>query len=150
MSNFLTVDSSVERYRQELQRLFRDLRPGAIAVVLGATGDSYQRIYAQLEQLAVDNGFVSAGAWHADDLGRNGEAASERIKRCQYYVYRHLAAIVGDENLQTEGWPDYWSPVPSPRTRPKFALRTFRKGRWPGITRSRQRRVEADEPRSRA
>ncbi len=138
MSNFLTVDSSVDGYRQELERLFRDLRPGAIAIVLGATGDAYQQIYRQLAQLAHNAGLTSARGWHTDSLGRKSEAASRRIKLSQYRVFAHLASIAGAEALEKgKAWPDYWSPDPSPRARPQFALRVFRKGRWLGLRRFR-------------
>lgn len=137
MSNFLTLNSSVDTYRQELQMLFRDLRPGAIAIVLGATGDAYQHIYGQVADLAVGAGLIRGPRWDTDDLGRADETAAQRIKLCQYRVYQHLVSIIGDKNLQKDNaWPDYWSPVPSQRARPQFALRVFRKGRWPGVERS--------------
>src|ERR1700722_15751823 len=37
----------------ELCALFQDLRPGAVALVVGATGDSYQRIYSGVDALAL-------------------------------------------------------------------------------------------------
>jgi hypothetical protein len=51
-SNFLTLESEVDLLQTELLALFRDLRPGGVVILLGGTGDSYQRIYEGVAGLA--------------------------------------------------------------------------------------------------
>jgi hypothetical protein len=132
-SNFLTLEAEVDAFESKLRALFQDLRPGAVVILLGATGDTYQRIYAHIAALARKAGLREA-RWHTDSLGRidpNDEAA-QRIKESQYRVYQHLESLVGPAALnRSNRWPDYWNPNPSPKARPRFALRIFRRGRWP-------------------
>jgi hypothetical protein len=133
LSNFLTLESEVENFREELRRLFQDLRAGAVVIILGGTGDSYQKIYKSLAQLAREEDLTEAG-WHTDSLGRidYADAAARTIKLAQNRVYLRLEQLVGSKALEkTKGWPDYWNPNPSPKTRRQFALHIFRRGRWP-------------------
>lgn len=113
--------------------LFEDLKAGGVVTVLGATGDSYQRVYKRLTILAQDAGLRGA-VWHRDALGdiEPGDEMARVIKEAQYRVYRHIEQLVGPESLKRDkAWPDYWDPKPSPKARPRFALRVFRSGRWP-------------------
>jgi hypothetical protein len=133
LSNFLTLDSEVEQFEKELRMLFEDLKAGGVVMVLGATGDSYQRVYKRLTTLALDAGLGGA-AWHTDALGdiEPGDEMAHVIKAAQYRVYRHIEQLVSPESLKRDNaWPDYWDPKPSPKARPRFALRVFRSGRWP-------------------
>lgn len=133
LSNFLTVESDLERFEAELRKLFEDLKAGGIVLVLGATGDSYQKVYERLSSLALESGLRDAG-WHADNLARiePTDPSARVIKEAQHRVFRHIAGLVGSSAFQRgKAWPDYWSPEPSPKARPQFALRVFRSGRWP-------------------
>ena len=71
--------------------------------------------------------------WDTDELGKLTDARfANRIKASQHAVYHHLAELAAGTALpQTREWPDFWIPKPSPRARSKFALRVFRRGRWP-------------------
>jgi hypothetical protein len=132
-SNFLTLESDVEKYTPELRDLFSDLNPGAVVIVLGSTGDSYQKIYEQVATIAREARLLEAG-WHTDELGpiEPQKEAARIIKLAQNRVYRWLEGLVGSEKLaKGKEWPDYWNPEPSPKSRPQFALRIFRRGRWP-------------------
>jgi len=131
-SNFLTVGSAVETHSRDLELLFADLRPGAVIIVLGGTGTSYQDIYERIADIARRAGLREAG-WHTDTLGRikPTDSVAKLVKESQHRVYQYLAAVVGSDGLKRDrAWPDYWSPKPSARARPKFSLRVFRKGRW--------------------
>jgi hypothetical protein len=133
LSNFLTLDSEVEQFEKELRMLSEDLKAGGMVMVLGATGDSYQRVYKRLTILAQDAGLRKA-AWHTDVLGdiEPGDEMTRVIKAAQYRVYRHVEQLVSPGSLKRDkAWPDYWDPKPSPKARPRFALRVFRSGRWP-------------------
>jgi len=133
LSNFLTLQSEVERFETELRALFGDLKAGGVVLVLGATGDSYRKLYEWLSLLAQDAGLRAAG-WHRDSLGRieATDEAARVIKETQYRVYQHIEGLVGPSSLKTgKAWPDYWDPRPSAKARPQFALRVFRSGRWP-------------------
>ena len=132
-SNFLTLESDVEKFTVDLRSLFRDLRAGTVVIVLGSTGDSYQNIYEQVAGIAREERLLEAG-WHTDTLGRiePQDEAARLIKSAQNRVYRWLEGLVGAERLERgKAWPDYWSAEPSAKSRPKFALRIFRRGRWP-------------------
>lgn len=96
LSNFLTLESDVERFESELRSLFEDLRPGGVVIVLGATGDSYQKIYEQLSLVAQNAGLTEAG-WHSDDLGELDpeDTAPYIIKMAQHRVYLHIERLVG-------------------------------------------------------
>ena len=133
LSNFLTLDSDLRRFENELQALFEDLRAGGVVIVLGATGDSYQRIYERIALLARGAGLTDGG-WHRDHLGEwdPNDAAPQIIKEAQHRVYQHLERLAGPTSLRRESaWPDYWTAQPSSRARPRFALRVYRRGRWP-------------------
>jgi hypothetical protein len=132
-SNFLTLESDVEKFTTELHSMFRDLRPGAVVIVLGSTGDSYQKIYERIAAIAREEGLLEAG-WHTDTLGRiepQDEVAC-LIKSAQNRVYRRLEGLIGADKLEKDkAWPNYWTAEPSAKSRPKFSLRVFRFGRWP-------------------
>ena len=133
LSNFLTLESEVERFETELRALFEDLKAGGVVLVLGATGDSYQKLYDRLSSVARNAG-LSRADWHNDNLGRieRDDEAARVIKETQHRVYRHIEGLVGSSSLKRgKTWPDYWDPRPSPKARPRFALRVFRSGRWP-------------------
>lgn len=134
-SNFLTLGETVSHFEQELRRLLIDLGAGAVVIVLGGTGDEYQEVYSKLTNLATEARMKKA-QWDSNGLGKltpNDQPAC-RIKGCQYAVYQHLSQLVHHPPLpHKRDWPDYWTPVPSPRTRTKFALRVFRRGRWPTL-----------------
>ncbi len=135
LSNFLTLESDVQRLDAELRALFEDLKPGGVVVVLGAIGDSYQKIYEHLSSLAQATGLADAG-WHSDQLGAidQDDEAPHIIKAAQHRVYQHIEQLVGPGSLRREpAWPDYWDPQPSPKARSRFALRVYRSGRWPKI-----------------
>ena len=132
-SNFLTLESEVERYASELRMLFEDLKAGGVVVVLGATGDSYQRVYDSLAALARESGLREAD-WHTDTLGHlePTDEAARIIKAAQHRVYQHIEQCAGSSAIdKSSAWPDYWEQEPSPKARPRFALRIFRSGRWP-------------------
>ena len=117
-SNFLTMGNDVSRYETELRTLFRDLRPGAVVIVLGATGDRYQEIYRRIDRLACDEG-LRRGEWDTDILGDQIDGFIARVKCVQFDVYEHLKGLASSVQ------------APSRRTRTKFALRVFRRGKWP-------------------
>ncbi|MDD9985539.1 MAG: hypothetical protein OXQ31_04625 [Spirochaetaceae bacterium] len=129
-SNFLTMGNDVSRYETELRILFRDLRPGAVVIILGATGDHYQAIYSDLARLASDEG-LRCGEWDSDGLGDRVGGFLARIKAAQFDVYRHLEGLASASALCRVSHPDYWVSAPSPKTKTKFALRVFRRGKWP-------------------
>ncbi len=137
-SNFLTLEADVRHFESELRDLFEDLKAGGVVLILGATGDSYQKIYEQISSLARSVGLKDAD-WHNDDLGEldpNDQAAAI-IKGAQHRVYQHLERLVAPDSLQREpAWPDYWNASPSLRARPRFALRVYRSGRWPTTKRA--------------
>ena len=132
LSNSLTLSDTVSRFETELRSLFNDLRPGSVVVVLGGTGDDYQKIYARLAQFACDAKMIR-DEWDTDTLGDQiDDCFSTRIKVAQHTVYEHLVTLANSPPLpQTNQWPDYWEPEPSPKARSKFALRVFRRGFWP-------------------
>jgi hypothetical protein len=136
LSNFLTLESEVARFEPELRALFEDLKAGGVVLVLGATGDSYQKLYERLSSLAHSAGLTEAG-WHTDSLGRiePDDEAAVVIKAAQHCVYQHIERLVGSSSLpRGKDWPDYWDARPSPKARPQFALRLFRSGRWPKVS----------------
>jgi hypothetical protein len=116
--------------QEELRTIFRDLRGGAVVIVLGATGDSYQRIYRHVVEIANSGGLKDVGLMSA--LRGIENYAAVRIKEAQHRVYLYLENVVGPNALsKSKAQPDYWNPGPSPKSRPIFALRIFRRGRWP-------------------
>jgi len=116
--------------REELRKIFRDLRSGSAVIVLGATGGSYQRIYKRVVEIANAGGLKDLGLMSA--LRGIGNYTAARIKEAQHRVYLYLENVVGPDALsKSKAWPDYWNPRPSPKSRPIFALRIFRRGRWP-------------------
>jgi hypothetical protein len=137
-SNFLTTNSQVSQLDGELGALFRELNAGSVVVILGGTGDNYQQIYDGIAQIARREGLRQSN-WRTDSLGKYVEEAAEIIKQAQHRVYLHLESLVGSDALvKSRCFPDYWNPQPSPKTRPKFALRVFRRGRWPSPKRQRR------------
>lgn len=128
-SNFLTLGEQVQMYETQLRDLFRDLRPGSIVLVLGGTGDSYQRIYEHVKVLALDEGLREAAA-RTTFLERDDEVA-RIIKAAQHRVYQHIESVSDRVLDHAPSWPDYWTREPSPKSRPKFELRAFRRGKWP-------------------
>ena len=131
-SNFLTLGDTVAQFEKELRALFDDLRPGSVVIILGAAGNDYQEIYKRLAQMARD-AQMRHDEWDTDGLGGQvNEDIAVRIKDAQYAVYCHLKGLANTPPLpQTQQWPDYWKPEPSPRARNNFALRVFRRGNWP-------------------
>ncbi len=135
LSNFLTLSETVEKFRGEISMLFSDLGSGAIVIVLGGTNDSYQQIYEEIVNIATSASFVKV-EWDTNQLGSTmqNEDESRIIKSCQYNVYKHFVDLAGEDAFcRDTAWPDYWNPEPSPLARTKFALRVFRKGKWPLI-----------------
>jgi hypothetical protein len=132
-SNFLTTNSQVSDLDRELGALFRELSAGAVVAVLGGTGGEYQQIYQDISQIAKREGLRQSN-WHTDALGgqQYSEEAARIIKQAQNKVYLYLEGLVGFHALEkSKRFPDYWNSQPSPKARPKFALRVFRRGRWP-------------------
>lgn len=132
-SNFLTLELEVGKFEAELRRLFRDLRPGAVVIVIGARGNPYPQIYERVAAVAKEEGLTQAD-WHTDNLGRIGheDDAARLINQAQHRLYRYLEQAVGaDALVKSSAWPDYWTSMPSPQARPRFGLRIFRRGRWP-------------------
>ena len=99
-------------------------------IILGATGDRYQEIYNELARLACD-GRLTRGEWDTDCLGDRVDGFLARIKHAQFDVYQHLECLASAGALSRVNRPDYWVRAPSPKTRTKFALRVFRRGKWP-------------------
>ena len=98
-----------------------------MVLVLGATGDSYQKLYERLSSLARSAGLREAG-WHTDSLGRiePDDEAAVVIKKAQHRVYQHIERLVGSSSLpRGSPWPDYWEPKPSSKARPQFACGYF-------------------------
>lgn len=52
MCNFLTQPSMTQHFRKELQKLSGALTPGGVLVVMGATGNQYPAIYAEVRAIA--------------------------------------------------------------------------------------------------
>lgn len=135
-SNFLTLESEVDLFREELCRMFRDLNPGAVVIVLGATGGIYPQIYKRVVAMAKAAGLKQM-AFRNQRLELRGieNHAAATIKQAQHRVYLFLESLVGSRVLTrstgSKRWPDYWTPKPSSKCRPLFALRIFRRGRWP-------------------
>lgn len=141
-SNFLTTNSKVSQLERKLSALFQELSAGSVVLILGGTGDNYQQIYASIAQIAKREGLRESN-WHTDGLAaeKNSEEAAGIIKQAQYRVYLYLESLVGSDALaKNKSFPDYWNPQPSPKARPKFALRVFRRGRWP-IQKGRRRGI---------
>ena len=131
-SNFLTLGDTVSQFEEELRALFDDLRPGSVVTILGATGDNYQTIYRRLAQMAGD-AQMRNDEWNTDGLGNQiDEGFRVRIKCAQHAVYLHLESLAKDPPLpQTNPWPDHGTPKLSKKARSNFALRVFRRGKWP-------------------
>ena len=131
-SNFFTLDGTVKEFEKELRVLFDDLDPGSVVIILGATSDNYQEIYEQLAQLARD-ARMKHDEWNSNELGDQIDSRLiARINHAQRTVYLHLEGLVDNPPLpQTSEWPEYSDPTPSPRVRRNFALRVFRRGKWP-------------------
>ena len=139
LSNFLTLPTDVERWREELCALFKDLRPGAVVVVLGGSGGKYTGIYQSATQIAKESrlreedwaSYESASKPPSDDVAL-------LIKGSQHRVYLALEELAGADSLSRDkAWPDYWNPVPSPDARYRFSLRIYRRDRWPKGRRKR-------------
>ena len=132
LSNFLTLEADVERFRESLSLLFGDLKAGGVVLMLGGTGDAYQKIYERVAAIAHEVGLLEPTS-EIDTTSRlRDDAAARIIKVAQHRVYQHISGLVGIEALQRQkAWPDYWTEKPSPRARPRFAFRVFRSGRWP-------------------
>lgn len=135
-SNFLTLESDVDLFQEELRRIFGDLSPGAVVVALGATGGVYPQIYKRVVAIAKAAGLKQAAFRDQRlELHGIGNDAAATIKQTQHRVYLFLESLVGSRALTRRmgnvRWPDYWTSKPSPKYRPVFALRIFRRGRWP-------------------
>jgi hypothetical protein len=136
LSNFLTLEAGVEKLQEELRGLFHDLKPGAVAIVLGARGHPYPQIYRRVAAIAREAGLTDAGRWQTDTLGHidADHQIARRIKESQYQVYLHLERLVKAQVLQqSEHWADYGNPGTTRRAQPNFGLRLFRRGRWPEL-----------------
>ena len=101
-------------------------------IVLGAPGGSYPKIYERVVGIA-----KAAGLKQLDFRDRRLELrgfenyAAATIKLAQHRVYLYLETSVGSGALDnSKSWPDYWTPKPSSKSLPIFAL-VFRRGRWP-------------------
>ena len=138
-SNFLTLSDSVQTFEKPLRALLSDLQTGSVVIVLGGRSSRYNKIYCDFADIANEYDMFALSDL-PDELGRDDYAiAAPIIKQAQYNVYKHLEKIVGQNQLEFLGsseypdykYPDYCSPAPNPKKRVDFALRVFRKGRWP-------------------
>lgn len=131
LSNFLTLEVQVDRYEVELFNLFSDMRAGGVALILGATGGSYQTIYEKIANIARRSGLVEKN-WQTDNLGEllDDNMPSDVMKMAQYNVYKKLIEMVDDKCLNKgPDWPNYWTPEPFRNNKSMFALKVFRRGR---------------------
>ena len=131
-SNFFTLASTVEKYENELRKLFDDLSTGSTVFVLGSTDDSYKPIYKELTELA-QNSHLRHSEWDNDKLGNQIENnLIDRIRIAKHSVYLHLKALADNPPLpQGDEWPKYDNPDSLPRISTDFAFRIFRRGNWP-------------------
>lgn len=139
MTNFLTTTDAVPRFTHAIQRLMQDaLVPGGIVVVLGGVGHQYPEIYARLDQIATDAGLhVMSGFDKPLQAGsRPEELATLRTMTRQ--TWRELVARADNgpaiqRELRNQGAGDIFDES-LPYCLPRFRVRVYRRGRWPGTT----------------
>lgn len=129
LSNFLTLSETIDRFKNEIVALFKDLRPGSVVLIIGAYGEHYNNIYFKLEQLALQSG-IRRISWVDNLMGEISWADhADRMKAFHFAVFQHISSLCDPDTLPRKDHPDYWNPKPSPKFRRKFALRVFRKGK---------------------
>jgi len=155
-SNFFTTEGTVEEFRESLGALLSDARPGTVALIIGAQGRHYSKIYRQLTTISERNGFRQI--FEIPEILRPGPRTKQvqsLIKKFQFEVFSHLEKVSGKSlprelrsvnyryakfAIQWEiqipesiKWPDYWSPQPNPKKKLTFAIRVYRKGKWKSL-----------------
>jgi hypothetical protein len=131
-SNFFTVGENVNQLSKQIQCLFSDLQYGGTVIVLGARGSHYRTIYDSLMKLAKASGMHSLPKVETVLGPQSYNHAAQIIKSTQNNIYLYLTKLCGESALpKTREYPDYWNPAPYKGKQTKFALRVYRKGRWP-------------------
>jgi SAM-dependent methyltransferase len=136
MSYFLTTRELLDQIEPVLINMARDLRPGAVVVLIGAPG--HDAIHTNVEALVRAAHFRKLQEI-PDDM-ETGTSLERVIKRAQYEIYQHVASITGESVLTRDGYPNFWTAESSAKVRTGFRLTAFRKGRWPA-TRSKWRQT---------
>ena len=131
-SNFFTLAKTVKKYKKELRVLFSDLNSGSTVVILGSRGKNYRKIYRKLGKLAQD-AHLRNNDWDTDELGSHiAPEVLDRIQRLQSTVFLHLTRLAFDPPLSRyDELPEYTNLGSSNNIRRDFAVRIFRRGRWP-------------------
>lgn len=139
-SNFFTLNETVEQFAPQVSKLYSDLRLGGTVIILSAKGGHYGPIYERLDELAISAGLQPIPEV-ATVLGSDSyERVAASIKECQYRIFKYLEQL-GGPLTRGKAWPDYWESAPHAGRRTDFALRVYRKGKWPtssGLARAGQ------------
>jgi hypothetical protein len=129
-SNVLTTEEFVEQAIPALTRLFYWLGPSQVIVIQGASNETYQRIYAKLDEIAdrtkVDRvGDLETISWRYDD------PSAMLIKAHYEEVWHKIETICPAIQLppNAQDFRDVWDPEASLSGPTKFSVRVYRRHR---------------------
>ncbi len=95
-SNFLTTEDTVNKFRPNLDGIFRDARTGTVILVLGGKGKKYQKIYKKLDCIAEQTGFQRKVV--EERISAKDSGLAERIYKEGWRFYKHLQCLAPNEN----------------------------------------------------
>jgi hypothetical protein len=132
-SNYLTTEEQVEKQNCEIKSVFKALRNGGVVVILGATSDSYQRIYQIIDKFA-DEQNVKKIDWIPQKINCSYyDFHGKRIKQYYMKIRTHISQKMDTYNFETEltkcKAQDLWNPEVPYKSSKNFELRVYRKGR---------------------
>jgi hypothetical protein len=130
-SNFLTDLKFVEEATTALAKLFFWLGPHQSVLVLGATGGSYQKIYAKLADLAAKAKVDTIGELPETIPCSLEDFGAHLVKSHYVTVLRHMRSIHPKLSKpdDIESSSDLWDPCSSLEGPKKFSVRLFKRKR---------------------
>lgn len=135
-SNFFTLNETVEFFAPRVSNIYSDLRHGGTVIILSAKSGHYGPIHKRLEELAIASGLKPLPEVPTVLGGDTYDRVAASIKLTQNRIFNYLENTAGTPLVKDKQWPDYWNPNPHPGRRTEFALRVYRKGKWPTIAAS--------------
>lgn len=130
MSNFLTSVEQVQELEEEIGSLFRNLRNGGVAVVLGGTAQQYPMVYEQLLELATEAGLHEIHGIPQRIPRAYGEYHTNWMKHISNSMWEAFGHVIDvrpyEEELSDE--PAIWDPGIDIHGRQSFAIRVYRRG----------------------
>lgn len=137
MTNFLTTTDALPKFHEAIRRLMAGaLVPGGIVLVLGGASSKYAEIYEQLDRIAINSGLRVMGGFDEPIQAGIRPDELEAVKVVNRHIWATLATRANnvpeiERELRSMKAGDVFDESLQFRL-PRFRVRVYRRGRWPG------------------